>query len=256
MEETQGAPVPLFGGRSIRMTEIRLGGADRVPTHDHGAAHVLVVTAGALCERHAGRGASFGAGTVRYSPSGDRHVIGRTATLRCLLFEMTGAHVPATNERRYAQSPRLTRIAQRLAEGLHDPLRTSPLDVESSALELFASMTQSRVVADERRASWVDTVRDVLHARFTTPPSLAELQSIVNRDPAHIARAWRQHYGCTMSRYLLRLRIDAARTLLVRTETPLASVAVEAGFADQSHMTRAFQRNLGLTPRQVRLLNR
>jgi AraC family transcriptional regulator len=59
-----------------------------------------------------------------------------------------------------------------------------------------------------------------------------------------------------MSRYVLRLRIDAARKLLVHTDTPLASVALEAGFADQSHMTRAFQRNFGMTPRQVRLLDR
>jgi AraC family transcriptional regulator len=59
-----------------------------------------------------------------------------------------------------------------------------------------------------------------------------------------------------MSRYVLRLRIEEAQKLLVDTDTPLAVVAAQAGFADQSHMTRALQRNLGMTPKQVRLVNR
>jgi AraC family transcriptional regulator len=42
--------------------------------------------------------------------------------------------------------------------------------------------------------------------------------------------------------------VDAARRLLSETERPIADIALETGFTDQSHLTRVFRRCLGETP--------
>jgi AraC-like DNA-binding protein len=55
-----------------------------------------------------------------------------------------------------------------------------------------------------------------------------------------------------MGSYVRRLRLDWAARELVRSETSLAGVALEAGFADQSHFTRFFKRHTGLTPQAYR----
>jgi AraC family transcriptional regulator len=43
-------------------------------------------------------------------------------------------------------------------------------------------------------------------------------------------------------------RVERAKALMSRTDQPLALVAQEVGFADQSHLTSVFRREIGVTP--------
>jgi AraC family transcriptional regulator len=70
--------------------------------------------------------------------------------------------------------------------------------------------------------------------------------------PVYLARSFRERYGVSVGEYVRRLRLDWAAAQLSATETPVATVAAEAGFADQSHFTRAFKRHMGLTPGRYR----
>ena len=47
--------------------------------------------------------------------------------------------------------------------------------------------------------------------------------------------------------YLNAVRIAQAQAL-IRRGMPLAAVALECGFADQSHLTRRFKGSVGVTP--------
>jgi len=68
----------------------------------------------------------------------------------------------------------------------------------------------------------------------------------------HLARAFRDHYGTSLSRHLQRARLVRARRLLAATDLTLADVAATAGFADQSHLTRSVRSALGTTPAALR----
>ena len=52
--------------------------------------------------------------------------------------------------------------------------------------------------------------------------------------------------------YVRSLRLDWVAGRLVQSEESLASLALAAGFADQSHLTRAFKCHSGLTPQAYR----
>ncbi|MFA6546554.1 MAG: AraC family transcriptional regulator [Limisphaerales bacterium] len=65
-------------------------------------------------------------------------------------------------------------------------------------------------------------------------------------------RKFRQNFQVTPQQYLRKLRIRMACRALVFTEQPLAEVAVECGFADQSHFNHEFRRQMGRTPRAYR----
>jgi AraC family transcriptional regulator len=78
----------------------------------------------------------------------------------------------------------------------------------------------------------------------------------VNLSLSHFARAFRDTLGVPPHRYVLQRRIDRAREMLIRTEAPLSEIAVNTGFADQSHFARHFHRLVGVAPSAFRRATR
>lgn len=77
--------------------------------------------------------------------------------------------------------------------------------------------------------------------------SLSLLASEAGLSRFQVLRSFASHFGMTPHAYLMQRRASQARTLILSGQT-LAEAAIEAGYADQSHMTRDFRRRYGLTP--------
>ena len=67
-----------------------------------------------------------------------------------------------------------------------------------------------------------------------------------------LARGFRKAYGCSVGAYLRRLRLARAAERLAESEYTLAEIALEAGFADQSHFSNLFRRETGVSPSAFR----
>ena len=94
----------------------------------------------------------------------------------------------------------------------------------------------------ERRA------KDLLAANLSNPPSVGTVADEVGLSPSHFARAFKASIGRSPHAWLQEVRVDHAKDLLADPEISLAAVAMESGFADQSHFTRIFGRMTGATP--------
>ena len=81
--------------------------------------------------------------------------------------------------------------------------------------------------------------------------TLAELAALSGVSRFQLLRGFARTVGVTPHAYLLQQRVRLARRLLAAGRRP-AEAATEAGFADQSHLTRAFRRQLGVTPARYR----
>ena len=93
----------------------------------------------------------------------------------------------------------------------------------------------------------VGRVRDYLRAHACEQTPASTLERIAGIDRYAIARNFRRAYGTSPDRYRAMRRLGLARTA-IQSGVPLARAAADAGFADQSHMTRQFVRAYGLTP--------
>ena len=82
-----------------------------------------------------------------------------------------------------------------------------------------------------------------------TPRSLARELDL---HPVHVARMFKRHTGMTLSQHLRHLRLHYATRTLLETEAPLAQLAGEHGFSDQSHLTRELTRVARWTPARLR----
>jgi AraC-like DNA-binding protein len=99
----------------------------------------------------------------------------------------------------------------------------------------------------------VERARQFLHAESSRVVVSAELEAITGLTRYDLCRQFKMAFKTSPHRYLLMRRLEHTRPLL-RGSGPLAEIAVEAGFADQSHFTRAFKAAFGLTPGRYRLL--
>lgn len=77
--------------------------------------------------------------------------------------------------------------------------------------------------------------------------TMAHLERITGRDRWSLSRDFRSLFGTSPYRYLVMRRLDAAKAL-IRSGRPLSDAALEAGFCDQSHMTRQFSNAFGISP--------
>lgn len=102
-------------------------------------------------------------------------------------------------------------------------------------------------IGKERLA--VQRAREYLEAHHPENVSLAQLARITNLSPFHLLRVFRAALGLPPHAYLTQLRVARAKNLLC-LGLPIPQVALEAGFVDQSHLTRHFKRLVGVTPGQ------
>jgi AraC-like DNA-binding protein len=93
---------------------------------------------------------------------------------------------------------------------------------------------------------------ELIKAHIDRPIHLAQLAAAVALSPFHFHRAFKRSMGMTPHQYIVQTRIERAKSLLAESDLPLAVVAAQLGFADQSHFTSAFRKTTSMTPRNYR----
>jgi AraC family transcriptional regulator len=79
-----------------------------------------------------------------------------------------------------------------------------------------------------------------------------EIADSVRMSVGHLTREFRTHLGLPPHQYLIKLRVEQARELLLTTNLSIATIAFDCGFTHQEHLTRHFKRELNFTPASFR----
>lgn len=93
---------------------------------------------------------------------------------------------------------------------------------------------------------------DYIGRHFASDISVAALAAACNISVSALERRFRKHLGKTPRQYINEVRLDHARKLLLETDKSIGTVALETGFADHSHFTRAYNKRFGATPSSLR----
>jgi AraC-like DNA-binding protein len=132
--------------------------------------------------------------------------------------------------------------------GAREPLAIDDLVVQLA--EGLIDIDPSCVRAAERRyldVAALNRARRFLDAEKARVVRSAELEAVTGLNRYDLARQFRRMCGTSPYRYLLMRRLDAAREQIA-ARRPLVDIALETGFADQAHFTRAFGAAFGITP--------
>ena len=98
-------------------------------------------------------------------------------------------------------------------------------------------------------AQWqIERVEHALAEGVSTNLSLSQLAGNCRLSICHFARAFKASYGVTVHQHVIAKRIQHAQKLLARSGRPLAQIALDCGFADQSSFSRRFLAVAGESP--------
>lgn len=141
----------------------------------------------------------------------------------------------------------------RSAGALHDELErgesASDLTLLGLALATLGPATQFQ--ATPAAPAWLSQVRRDLELGGQAPCLLA-LARRAGVHRAHLTRAFRKHFGVSISVYRRELAVRTACRLLAEPSARIHQVALATGFADQSHFARTFRKVIGVSPTQYR----
>jgi transcriptional regulator GlxA family with amidase domain len=132
-----------------------------------------------------------------------------------------------------AASVSATRLALLLRESIATPSRAAP--------------------SKGGLASWQERkVRDHIEDNIDSSILVDDLADIVSLSAAHFCRAFKKSFSATPHAYIVTRRVERAQELMRTTRTPLSQIALDCGFADQTHLSKLFRRLTGRTPNNWR----
>ena len=224
----------------------------RFRAHSHDVSHICVVLEGGFIERDRKSWRDVGPGTLRVSGAARHDIDFSTSGALCLVLDFDSGVVPALERPRFIENDvSLVRLAREIqnVSGSGDPARN--IVSENLTIELLAQVSRRIHSRTSPPPEWLSRVREMLHDEAGNL-TVTQLATDAGVHRVHLARTFREHFGVSVTRYARQVRVQSALRLLSHRSIPLSRVALEAGFSDQSHMTRAMRDTVGSTPGAIR----
>lgn len=156
----------------------------------------------------------------------------------------------------------LVRFCDALLEEYQEPGLASAQVIESLArligVEFFRNLA-----SDARGTQWTPltprqlrSIEDHVESHLNREISLHEMADLLRYSPHYFCRVFKRATGISPHQFVLSRRIERAKLLLRNRELSLSNLALEVGFANQSHFGATFRKVVGMTPHRYRAMLR
>jgi AraC family transcriptional regulator len=144
-------------------------------------------------------------------------------------------------------------LVRRIGEELRLRRPGTSLVVEGLLFELLGTLVRKQSAEPARRGEApLRRALDYLEAHFRSRLTVAEVAGHAGIHPSYLAELFRERYATSVGEWVRNRRLEFVREALRNPDTPISCIAFQAGFADQSHLTRLFRARFGLTPAEYR----
>jgi AraC family transcriptional regulator len=225
-----------------------------IPWHRHRDAYMTFVVGGAYRERLLKRTRSCNARQLVFHDPDETHADDFIVRSRCLNIQYDGLRgIEMPDRLGLVAASKVASMAAEVARELGHSDSLTPIIIEGLLLQLLGELARLR--ADDPGPTWLHRVREEIVDRFREPLTTTALAASAKVHPVHLARSFKRHFGRSVGEVIRQLRVDYARNAILAGRS-LSNVAVDAGFADQSHLTRTFRVVSGMTPAEFRRAHR
>ena len=104
----------------------------------------------------------------------------------------------------------------------------------------------------EEQPDIVELAKGHIEANYQNGLSLQEISHTLHVSPSYLSRKFRQVIGMTLTDYIIKVRMEQAKKLLIHSEIPIQHISMNVGFEDSNYFSRVFKRQMGQTPKAYR----
>ena len=178
------------------------------------------------------------------------------AALNYLARENDLPRVQALNARQGAviADPAIKSLGCSLVPALEDSQRAIPLFVDELVLALQFHLIRAYTGGATAKAlgglaPWQRRrATEMMASDLSKAIHIADVARECRLSVRHFIRAFRESMGMPPYKWLLDCRVNAAKEMMLKGNRPLAEIATDCGFTDQSHLTRVFTNYVGTSP--------
>lgn len=156
-----------------------------------------------------------------------------------------------------SHDPVLFHLCQTLLDSLGSNASMHPLFADGIATALAIHLLEHHSDAARPASSGLSRrqltlVEEHIEAHLAEPLHLALLAALTGLSPWHFSRCFKTSTGQTPHQYVIRLRMEHARQLIVTTLLPMLSIALETGFSSAAHFSQSFRKYWKTSPAMLR----
>ncbi len=122
------------------------------------------------------------------------------------------------------------------------------LALAAHLLRRYARASAPRRVVGGLSKRRLQRVKEYINQHLSDDLTLAELAEVASVSPSHFKALFKQSVGLPVHQYVVRCRVEYAMERLLMDDLPLSDLALQAGFANASHLARWMRRIAGITP--------
>lgn len=236
----------------------RLPAGYRLGTHIHDLTGFVVCIDGEYRATVSGRCHRLRPGDVMVIPKGVEHEEYAPLSTDCLIVSLHGEG-PAQDRLRpmlhgFTVQPAVVSYAHlhRLWFELIAADDLSPAEAEDATVDIVHEWLHTDAGRVAAGLPWLDRAEQRLRHHFAEANAVSRTADAFGVSAEHFVRAFRGRFGITPGRFVRQRRVMVATRALAESDAPIAQVAQQAGFSDQSHLTRLFQLQFRTTPYRYR----
>jgi len=242
----------------LSLAEIVVGPNISFDQHAHAEARMILTLSGGFEERCGLRHFTCGVNSVLFRRAGQTHANrfhGMGARYLSVRFDAGWIDQLADIEphHEFQDSAEFAPLVMRIQREFQTHDAAAPISVQCGILDILSRLMRLRAVQPENRAPhWMPRVKELLRSNASSRLDIFNLAAEAGVHPAHLSRTFRKHVGCTLGGYLRKQRVEFACSEMRDTYRSLADIALSCGFVDQSHFSRVFRRQMGISPKHYR----
>ncbi|TDF84174.1 AraC family transcriptional regulator [Pseudomonas sp. H9] len=185
------------------------------------------------------------------------------STIQSLFYEAGGSTTEGLERVRSQVDPVVYHLSLALLPALTTPSETNELFIDQVMLALLTHLDKrygNAILTNEKTrglATWqLRRAKELIANHVTEGLSVELLAKECSLSRSYFTRAFKQSTGQSPHEWLTKIRVDKAKALMTDSALNLSEIGLDCGFADQSHFSRVFLKQVGMAPASWRRAQR
>ncbi|MFB3160161.1 response regulator [Neobacillus sp. 179-J 1A1 HS] len=123
-------------------------------------------------------------------------------------------------------------------------------------VEYTISIIKDFVEGNEEISNPVDKTKKYIVNHISEEISMDDIAQNVHLNPDYLTRIFKKEVGVSISRYIINLKMDIAKRLLIETDKSIGEIAVGVGYFNYSSFNRIFTKMVNMSPQQFKILHK